>query len=177
MKIKDIDFEEFIGEEEIQAKVRSLADEINQEYAGKTPFFLAVLNGSFMFAADLIRHITIPSRVSFVKISSYEGMHTTGQLRTLLGLEESLFKQDVVVVEDIVDTGLTLEKILQELGDLGVNSAEVVTLIRKKAAREKKTNVRFTGFDIEDEFVLGYGLDYDGLGRNFRNLYKAVTPK
>ncbi len=174
MKIKGIEFIEFISEREIQEKIAELATQINEAYAGKTPVFLPVLNGSFMFAADLLKHITIPCRVSFVKISSYEGMISTGQLKTVIGLEESLFKQDVLVVEDIVDTGLTLEKIVSGLTGLGVNSVEVITLLRKKPAREKKVNVRFAGFDIEDEFVLGYGLDYDGLGRNYRQLFKAV---
>lgn len=173
MKIKEIDFVEFISEEEIQRKVLALASEINKQYAGKTPVFLPVLNGSFIFAADLLKHLTLDCRVSFVKISSYEGLSSTGQLKTLIGLDESLFKQDVIVVEDIVDTGLTLQKIVDELTSLGTRSVEVVALLRKKTAREKGIKVKFTGFDIEDEFVLGYGLDYDGLGRNHRQLYKA----
>lgn len=174
MNINGIQFTEFITEDEIQSKVKALAGEINALYNDKTPVFLPVLNGAFMFAADLLRYVSIPLRVSFVKLSSYDGMASTGQLKTLLGLEESLFKQDVLVVEDIVDTGLTLEKIVGDLQSLGTKSVEVVTLLRKKPAREKGVNVRFTGFDIEDEFVLGYGLDYDGLGRNYRQLYKAM---
>ncbi|MDQ2656450.1 MAG: hypoxanthine phosphoribosyltransferase, partial [Bacteroidota bacterium] len=143
-------------------------------YAGKTPVFLPVLNGSFMFAADLLKHITIPSKVSFVKVSSYDGLSTTGQLKTLIGLDESLFKQHVVIIEDIVDTGLTLEKIVAELTSLGTESVEVVTLLRKRAAREKGLAAKYRGFDIDEEFVLGYGLDYDGIGRNNRQLFKAV---
>lgn len=173
MEIKGIQFTEFIGEEEIQKKIRTLAAEIDQHYAGRTPVFLPVLNGSFMFAADLFKHISIPCRVSFVKISSYEGLSSTGQLKTLIGLDESLFNQDVVVVEDIVDTGLTLEKIVDELQALGTRSVEVTALLRKKPARDKGIKVRFTGFDIDEQFVLGYGLDFDGLGRNFRHLLKA----
>ena len=173
MEIKGIEFIEFIGEEEIARKITGLAAEIDQHYAGKTPVFLPVLNGSFMFAADLFKHITIPCRVSFVKISSYEGLSSTGQLKTLIGLDESLFQQDIVVVEDIVDTGLTLEKIVDQLKALGTRSVEVAALLRKKPARDKGIKVRFTGFDINDEFVLGYGLDYDGLGRNHRHLLKA----
>jgi hypoxanthine phosphoribosyltransferase len=177
MQIKGIDFIEFISEEKIQQKVVSLASEINNHYAGKTPVFLPVLNGSFMFAADLFKHLSIQCRVSFVKISSYDGLSSTGQLKTLIGLDESLFKQDVVVVEDIVDTGLTLQKIMGELKGLGTRSVEVVALLRKKPAREKGIRVRFTGFEIDDEFVLGYGLDYDGLGRNHRELFKADRTK
>ena len=174
MKIKGIEFIEFITEEKIQHQIGALAAEINGVYADKSPVFLPVLNGSFMFAADLLRHISIPCKVSFVKISSYEGLSSTGKLKTLIGLDESLFKQDVVVVEDIVDTGLTLQKIIAELKRLGTRSVEVVSLLRKKPAREKGVDVKFTGFEIENEFVLGYGLDYDGLGRNYRQLFQAV---
>lgn len=174
MKVKDLEFVEFIPETEIAEKVQALASEIEDAYAGKTPVLLPVLNGSFMFASDLLKRIAIPLRVSFVKVSSYEGQSSTGQLKTLIGLDESLFKQDVLVVEDIVDTGLTLEKIIAELKNLGVGSVEVVTLLRKSTARAKGLRVKFTGFDIEDEFVLGYGMDYDGLGRNYPQLFKAV---
>lgn len=174
MKIKHIEFTEFISADEIQLKIQSLASEINRCYEGKIPVFLPVLNGSFMFAADLLKDISIPCRVSFVKISSYEGLASTGQFKTLIGLDESLFNQDIIIVEDIVDTGLTLQKIVGELKSLGTRSVEVVSLLRKKPAREKGIKVKFTGFDIEDEFVLGYGLDYDGLGRNYRQLFQAV---
>ena len=174
MKIKGIEFIEFIPEEKIQHQVKVLASEINRLYSDKNPVFLPVLNGSFMFAADLLKHVSIPCSVSFVKISSYQGLNSTGQLKTLIGLDESLFNQDVIIVEDIVDTGLTLQKIVSELKSLGTRSVEVVSLLRKKPARDKGVEVRFTGFEIENEFVLGYGLDYDGLGRNLRQLFQAV---
>jgi hypoxanthine phosphoribosyltransferase len=173
MNIKGIDFIHFISEEEIMTKVRRLAAEIDELYKDSAPVFLPVLNGSFMFAADLLKNISIPCRVSFVKVSSYDGLSSTGQLKTILGIDESLFKQDVILVEDIVDTGLTLTRVVDELKALGTRSVEVVSLLRKKPAREKGIPVRFVGFDIEDEFVLGYGLDYDGLGRNNRHLLKA----
>lgn len=174
MKIKGIEFIEFIPEEKIQHQVKVLASEINKLYSDKNPVFLPVLNGSFMFAADLLKHVSIPCSVSFVKISSYQGLNSTGQLKTLIGLDESLFNQDIIIVEDIVDTGLTLQKIVSELKSLGTRSVEVVSLLRKKPARDKGVVVRFTGFEIENEFVLGYGLDYDGLGRNLRQLFQAV---
>lgn len=174
MKIKEIEFIEFISESQVQEKIRSLATEINRVYSGKIPVFLPVLNGSFIFAADLLKNITLSCRVSFVKVSSYDGISSTGKLKTIIGLEESLFNQDVIIIEDIVDTGLTLQKIVEELRSLGTKSVEVVSLLRKKPAREKGIQVRFTGFEIENEFVLGYGLDYDGLGRNYRQLYQAV---
>lgn len=175
MKIKGTEFVEFIGEENIQQKIRELAGKINQYYARSTPVFIPVLNGAFMFAADLLKHVTVPCRLSFVKLSSYEGFASTGQLTTLIGLNESLSEQDVVIVEDIVDTGFTLEKIVADLNAMDVRSVEVVALLRKKPARDRGTIVKFTGFDIENEFVLGYGLDYDGLGRNYRQIYRANT--
>jgi hypoxanthine phosphoribosyltransferase len=172
MKIKGSEFVEFISEEHVQQKVQSLAIAISEAYSGKEPVFLPVLNGSFMFAADLLKWISIPCKVSFVKVSSYDGMSSTGQLKTLIGLDESLFKQDVIIIEDIVDTGLTLEKIVAELKSLGTRSVEVVSLLLKKPAREKGITVKFAGFEIDDEFVLGYGLDYDGYGRNCRQILK-----
>jgi len=175
MKIKDLEFHEFISEERIQLQIQWLAEEISKDFRDKTVVFLPVLNGSFMFAADLIKKITIPCRISFVKVSSYSGTSSTGQLKTLIGLDESLFKQNIIIVEDIVDTGLTLQKILDELKALGIKSVEVVTLLRKKPAREKGMKVKYVGFEIENEFVLGYGLDYDGLGRNFKDIYKAES--
>ncbi|HLT81186.1 MAG TPA: hypoxanthine phosphoribosyltransferase [Cyclobacteriaceae bacterium] len=174
MKIQDLEFVPFISSADVQARIALLAEEISRDYAGMTPVFLPVLNGSFMFAADLIRQVTIPCRVSFVKVSSYVGMESTGDLKTLIGHDESLFNQDLIVVEDIVDTGLTLRRILDELRALGTRSIEVVTLLRKAPAREKDLNVRYVGFDIDREFALGFGLDYNGLGRNLNEIYKAV---
>ena len=174
MKVADLSFRKFISKSELNASVKKLAAKINTDYKGKTPVFLSILNGSFIFTADLLKNIALDCKVSFVKVSSYSGTQTTGQVKTLIGLDESLFKQDVIILEDIVDTGTTLQKILDELTALGVQSVEVVSLLRKKIAREKKINVKYVGFDIEDEFVLGYGLDYNGLGRNYPDLYKQA---
>ena len=172
MKIKDLSFREFISAEKIQETVASLAATINEDYAGRTPVFLPILNGSFMFASDLVKEIKIPCRISFVKVSSYQGTQSSGQLKTLIGHEESLFNQDIIIIEDIVDSGLTLQKIIEELRSLGTRSVEAVSLLRKTPAREKNIDVKYVGFDIDMEFVLGYGLDYDGLGRNFGKIYK-----
>lgn len=171
--IKDLTFDPFLSEAQIRKKVTELAKQINDDYADKTPVFLPILNGSFMFASDLIRQVKIPCRVSFVKVASYSGIQTTGQLKTLIGHDESLFNQSILIVEDIVDSGLTLQKIIDELRSLGTRSVDAVSLLRKRTAREKSVDVRYVGFDIEDEFVLGYGLDYDGLGRNLKDIYKA----
>ena len=173
--IKNLDFELFIPESEIKTKVGELASQISIDYHDKTPVFLPILNGSFMFAADLVKEISIPCKVSFVKVSSYVGVQSTGQLKTLIGHEESLFNQSLIIVEDIVDTGLTLQMIIDELRALGTKSVEAISLLRKRPAREKNVDVRYVGFDIDEEFVLGYGLDYDGLGRNLKDIYKAKS--
>jgi hypoxanthine phosphoribosyltransferase len=173
MKLKDLEFDTFIPEHEIQQKISAIANTINQDYAEKTPVFLPILNGSFMFSADLLKSVSVPCRVSFVKISSYVGTASSGQIKTLIGLDESLFNQHILIVEDIIDTGLTLQKIVEELEGLGTKSVEVVALLRKKPARDKNIFVKYTGFEIENEFVVGYGLDYDGLGRNLRDIYKT----
>jgi len=175
MKIKDLEFRKFIAEKKILEKVAALGEQINHDYKDKSPVFLPILNGSFMFAADLMKEVSIPCQVSFVKTASYSGLQSTGQLRTLVGLEQSLFNQNILLVEDIVDTGLTLEKIIEELRSLGTKSVDVVSLLRKKPAREKGIEVKYVGFEIESEFVLGYGLDYDGFGRNLRDIYKQTS--
>ena len=175
MKIKELEFKKFIAADKIDEKVKAIAAQISTDYADKCPVFLPILNGSFIFASDLIKEVTTPCRVSFVKVSSYQGTQSAGQLKTLIGMEESQFNQDIIVVEDIIDTGLTLQKILEELRGLGAKSVEVVSLLRKKPARAKKLDVKYVGFELEDEFVVGYGLDYDGLGRNNKDIYKSVT--
>jgi len=175
MKIKDLEFKKLITADKIDKKVKVLAASINEEYKDKIPLFLPILNGSFMFASDLLKEVTIPCRTSFVKVASYSGTNSTGQVNTLIGLEESLFNQDIIIVEDIIDTGLTLQKIIEELWGRGAKSVEVVALLRKIHAREKNIGAKYIGFELEDEFVLGYGLDYDGLGRNCKDIYKQIT--
>lgn len=172
MKIKDLTFKKFIPSDKIQKRVEELAQEINSNYKGKTPLLMPILNGSFIFASDLMKSITIQCKVSFVKVASYSGTSSTGQLKTLIGHEESFFNQDILIVEDIVDTGLTLSKITEELKGLGSKSVETIALLRKKPAREKEIEVKYVGFDLDEEFVVGYGLDYDGLGRNLNDIYK-----
>lgn len=174
MKIKDLEFKKFISPGEIDECIKRLASLINKDYQDKTPVFLPILNGSFMFASDLIKEITIPCKISFVKISSYSGTQSTGQIKTLIGHEESLFNQEIILIEDIIDTGLTLQKIVEELRTLGTKSVEVVSLLRKKPARDKRIDAKYIGFELEEEFVLGYGLDYDGLGRNLKEIYKSA---
>jgi hypoxanthine phosphoribosyltransferase len=175
MKIKNLEFKKFIAAAKIEEKIKSLAETINEDYKGRTPLLLPILNGSFIFAADLVRELKLECRVSFVKHSSYQGTQSTGQLNTLIGLNESLFGQDLIILEDIMDTGLTLSKVVEELSSLGTRSVEIVTLIRKAEAREHAVQPKYVGFDIDNEFVLGYGLDYDGYGRNLKDIYKAIA--
>lgn len=175
MKVKDLEFKKFIPASKIEDKTKELAEKITADYKDKTPIFLPILNGSFIFAADLMRELKLDCKVSFVKHSSYQGTQSTGQLKTLIGLNESLFGQDLIIIEDIMDTGLTLTKVVEELSSLGTRSVEIVTLIRKATARQQAIQPKYVGFDIEEEFVLGYGLDYEGLGRNLKDIYKSIT--
>lgn len=172
MKINDIDFRILLSEEQLQGRVKQLAKALDKDYKRKTPLFLPVLNGSFIFAADLLRELNGPSRVSFVKHASYTGTSSSGQLKSLIGLQESVFKQDVVIVEDIIDTGLTIQRVVEELTSLGTSSVEVVALLRKERSKTNALQPKYIGFDIADEFVVGYGLDHDGLGRNLKDLWQ-----
>src|SRR5262245_60718073 len=165
MTLKDLEFKKLLTADRLAKKIALLARKIEKDYKGRVPLFLPILNGSFIFASDLLREVNIPSRVSFVKASSYSGTATTGQLKTLIGHDESVFGMDIIIVEDIVDTGLTLEKIVTELRSLGTKSVETVALLRKQTAREKNIEVKYVGFELKNQFVVGYGLDYDGLGR------------
>ena len=171
MQIKNLTFRKHLPESKILKRIELLAAEINKDYADRTPLFLPVLNGSFMFTSDLIKRITFDCRISFTKVSSYSGTVSSGQLKSLIGHDESVFNQDIIVVEDIIDTGLTIQRIMEELKGLGAKSVECVSLLRKKPARDKNINVKYVGFELEEEFVVGYGLDYDGLGRNLKDLY------
>jgi len=174
MKLKDYEFKKLLPADRIAKKVTTLARKVEKDYEDRSPLFMPILNGSFMFASDLLKEIQIPCRVSFVKVSSYTGTTSTGQLKTLIGHDESLFGIDIIIVEDIVDTGLTLQKISEELKGLGAKSVECISLLRKQPAREKEISIKYVGFELDHEFVVGYGLDYDGLGRNLQDIYAKV---
>jgi len=175
MKIKDLEFKKLINADKINKRIKELADQINGEYKEKSPLFLSVLNGSFMFTSDLLKEVSVSCRVSFVKVASYSGTNSTGQVNTLIGLEESLFNQDVIIIEDIADSGLTLQRITEELKGRGAKSVEVICLLRKVHSREKNIDIKYVGFDLDNEFVVGYGLDYDGFGRNLKDIYKQIS--
>ena len=151
-----------------------MALEINRDYEGKDPLFIAILNGSFIFAADLIRKITIPCQISFVKLSSYSGTVSTESVKELIGLNEDIQGRHVVIVEDIVDTGLTLDKFLKDLELKHPASVKLACFSFKKEAFKKSFPIDYLGITIPNEFIVGYGLDYDGYGRNLPDIYKVV---
>ncbi len=172
--IKDKTFKTFIPEAEILQKVKVVADRINKDFADKNPVFLAVLNGSFIFAADLLRMISIPCEISFVKYASYEGMSSTGQMKTLLGLNQELEGRHVVIVEDIVDSGQTMAKMLEDLKKQHPASTEICSLLVKPGNLKVDLDIKYTVMEIPNDFIVGYGLDYDQEGRNLRDIYTIV---
>lgn len=168
------EFTPYLTEAELGAAVRRVAARINQDYAGQTPLFVAVLNGSFMFAADLLKEVTVDCEISFIRVASYQGTSSSGQVREILGLEDAVEGRHVVIVEDIVDTGHTMQMLLEQLGARRPASLEVATFLIKPDALEVPLQIKYQGLAIPNKFVVGYGLDYDGLGRNYRDLYQAV---
>ena len=161
----------FIEKKIIEERIAALAFQISQDYQAKRPLLVGVLNGAFMFAADLMKEISVPCEISFVKASSYQQRASTGRVNQLIGLQEDIAGRHVVVVEDIVDTGLTMSEILRELQVQNPQSVEIATLLFKPEALRKAIHPRYVGFEIANRFVVGYGLDYDGLGRNLTDLY------
>lgn len=174
VQIKDKRFKTFISEDEIQQRVKAVADRINHVMEGKKPLLLAVLNGSFVFAADLMRHITIPCEISFVKLASYEGTVSTGKVVEVMGLNEDITGRDVIIVEDIVDTGKTMERMLDTLGTRNPNSLHICTLLLKPEKLKIPLNIEYAAMEIPNDFIVGYGLDYDQEGRNLRDIYTLV---
>ena len=174
IKVHDKSFETYLSDEAIQQKVKEIANAINKDYAGKKPLFIAILNGSFMFAADLFKQLAIEAEICFIKLASYKGMKSSGKVVTSIGLEEDIFDKDVIIVEDIVDTGKTLYKFLPKLVHQQPKSLKIATLLHKAEATEYPLVLNYVGFTIPNKFVVGYGLDYDGLGRNWREIYQLV---
>lgn len=164
-------FEPFILADEIEKRVKHIALQITSEYEGKNPLFLAVLNGAFILAADLLREISFQSEISFVKISTYSGMQSTQEVKELIGFTENLTGRHVIIVEDIIDTGFSMKHVLEQVQGLEPASVKVATLLLKRAALKHAVQIDYIGFEIENKFVLGYGLDYDGLGRNLPHIY------
>ena len=174
VNIKDKTFALSIPESDILQAVEAVAQCINRDLAGQDPLFVCVLNGAFMFAADLMKRIDIPCEITFVKLSSYSGDHTTGTAKEIMGLNKSIEGRNVVVVEDIVDTGITMESILRSLRGKGARSIRVATFLQKPDALQRDITVDYVAMQIPNDFIVGYGLDYDGYGRNLKDIYTIV---
>lgn len=170
IQLHDKCFVPFLSSESIQDEVRVLASKINADFQGEKVTFVAILNGAFMFAADLLKHIKLDCEITFVKVSSYKGTSTTGRVDELIGLNASLSNKTVVILEDIVDTGITMDKIHKLIELHEPKSLKVCTLLYKKEVHQGRVNPDYVGFEIENKFVVGYGLDYDELGRNLSEI-------
>ena len=174
IRVKDREFEVFLKEEDIQKEIKRVASEINRDYKDKEPLFLCILNGSFMFAADLLKDVNVPCNVSFVKVASYQGTNTTGKVKELMGLQENVEGRHVIIVEDIVDTGYTMRDVLDSLAEKNAASVNVCALLCKPDKLKVDINLKYLAMNIPNGFIVGYGLDYDGFGRNSRDIYKIV---
>ena len=171
VKVLDKTFKIFIPEEEIKKRVKAVAEKINHDMAGKNPLLLAVLNGSFIFAADLMREITIPCEISFVKLASYQGTTSTGKIKEVIGLNEDLNGRTVIIVEDIVDTGFTMKRMVESLGTHHPESIHICSLLVKPGKLQVPLNIEYAAMEIPNDFILGYGLDYDQQGRQLKDIY------
>ena len=174
INVHDKAFEIFLSEAEIQKRIAELAADINRDYEGKRPLFIAILNGSFMFASDLFKHLTIDAEICFIKLVSYKGMKSSGHITTAIGLDQDLYGRDVIIIEDIVDTGKTLGYFLPKLEHQQPASLKIAALLHKPEAPVHPLTIDYIGFSIPNKFVVGYGLDYDGCGRNLKQIYQVV---
>lgn len=170
--VKDKRFEPYLTGTEIDGQIQRLAAEINRDYIGKKPLFIAILNGSFMFASDLFKAINIEAEICFIKLASYKGTKSTGQVVTAIGLDTDIHNRHIIILEDIVDTGKTLNEFLPQLRHQQPATLELAVLLHKPYATVFPVPIKYLGFSIPDKFVLGYGLDYDGLGRNIPEIYQ-----
>ena len=171
IRIHDKEFVIKISSDEIARRIAELALQINLDYEGKKPVFLGVLNGSFIFAADLLRLISLECEVAFIRLSSYHGTYSTGEVKSLLGLSHSITGRNIIILEDIVDTGETISYLVNELAGQKPSSMRVAALLFKPTALKTNVHPDYTGFEVEPDFLVGYGLDYDGYGRNLKDIY------
>jgi hypoxanthine phosphoribosyltransferase len=172
--INDKQFELLIEQEVIENEIKRVAERINKELKDKRPLFIAVLNGAFMFAGELMKQVNILSEITFVRLASYHGTTSTNDVKTVLGLNESIKGRSVVIVEDIVDSGNTMVSLLEELGKYEPEEIRIATLLYKPAAMKQKLNLDYVALEIPNDFIVGYGLDYNGYGRNLKDIYKVV---
>ena len=174
IRVKDKSFSPFIREKEILDAVDQLAEKLMRDLDGKNPLFLVVLNGAFMFAADLMKRINIPCEVSFVKLSSYIGTQSTSVVRELIGLDQVPTGRTIVIIEDIIDSGITMGVTTEKLKILGAKDVRIATLLFKPDAFRMNYEIDYIGIEIPNDFIIGYGLDYDGYGRNYPEIYKIT---
>ena len=174
VQVNDKTFRISIPEVEIKKRVKEVAAEISRDMAGKNPLLLGVLNGAFIFAADLMREMTIPCEISFVKLASYQGTTSTGQVKEVMGINEDLTGRHVIIVEDIVDTGLTMKRMIETLGTRNPASVSVCALLMKPDKLQVELDLKYVAFRIPNEFILGYGLDYDQAARGLKDIYTLV---
>lgn len=174
IRIKDKQFKTFITEEQILKEVARVGEEINRDLADANPFFVSVLNGSFMFTADLMKHVSVPCEISFVKLASYAGTSSTGKVKELVGLNDDITGRTIVIVEDIIDTGLTMERLIETLKARNPKEIRIATLLVKPDKLKVDLDINYIAMSIPNDFIVGYGLDYDGLGRNYRDIYTVI---
>ncbi len=174
IQIKDKRFKTFIPEEKILREVERVAAEISSNLKDKNPLFISVLNGSFMFTADLMKNLTIPCEISFVKLASYAGTSSTGKVKELVGLNQDITDRTIVIVEDIVDTGLTMELLIKQLRMSNPKEIHIASLLVKPDKLKVKLDIEYVAMNIPNDFIVGYGLDYDGYGRNYRDIYTVI---
>jgi hypoxanthine phosphoribosyltransferase len=174
IKVLDKEFEISISSEKIQKRVGELADEISRDLKDQDPVFIAILNGSFMFAGDLFKKISIDAQITFLKLASYQGTTTSGSVKQLIGLNQEIKDQNIVILEDIVDTGITLDTIMRQLSGYQPASVKVATLLYKPDACKAEIPLDYIGFSIPNQFIIGYGLDYNGYGRKYEDIYTLV---
>ena len=171
VRLKDKNFQLFIDSKELNNSIESLSNKINQDYSDREPIFLCVLNGAFVFAAELIKRFNHECQVSFVKLSSYQGVQSSGTINSLIGLNEDIKGKDVIIVEDIVDTGQTIANIVENILNKNPRSIEVATLLYKPKSYQKQIPIKYRAIEIGNDFIVGFGLDYNGLGRNLEEIY------
>jgi hypoxanthine phosphoribosyltransferase len=174
VKVHNKRFGLFISEAQIQSEVTRIADQMNRDLAEKDPVFLGILNGAFMFASDIYKQLHFPCQITFLKLASYSGTQSTGTVKQLIGINLDLKDRCVVVLEDIVDTGVTLETIIRQSNGFQPKEIRVATLLHKPNATEKDVKLDYVGMEIPNDFIVGYCLDYDGYGRNFKEIYQLV---
>jgi len=172
IKLHDLNFEPFIYEKEIEERIAKIGADITQKFKGKKPLFIAILNGAFVFAADLVRACEVDSEIVFIRLMSYHGLESSGTVKTVIGLDQDLENRHLIIVEDIIDSGQTMHNFLQDLKERNPASITIATLLLKPGALQFPIDPDYVGFEIPTKFVVGYGLDYDGLGRNYRDIYQ-----